>query len=131
MKYESDIGRVRQHLSSVSRLEFGRQYRLEVALVVGALEDPIWSRRLSQILGLPENQVASELSRLLEAGALTPFPEAHDRRKLFQVARHPIWAFARDLSEKTIREAEGEEAMSAYWQEVCEGAPREIPERQS
>ena len=131
MKYESGIGRVRKHLSPVSRLEFGRQYRLEVILVAGALEAPIWSRRLSQVLGLPENQVAAELSRLAQAGALTEFPEAHDRRKLFQIAPHPIWSFARALSEEAIRKAEGEEAMSAYWQEVCEGAPREIPERQS
>jgi hypothetical protein len=99
---------------------------LEVALVAGALEDPIWSRRLSQVLGLPENQVAGELSRLVQAGALKEFPGPNDRRKLFQVAPHPIWSFARELSEKAIREAEGEEAMADYWQEVCEGAPREI-----
>ncbi|HET8955930.1 MAG TPA: hypothetical protein VFN18_09765 [Solirubrobacterales bacterium] len=126
MKYESGIGHVRPLLAPVSRLIFGKQYRLEVAAAASALDDPIWSRRLAQLLGLAENQVAGELGRLVEIGALTEFPEAHDRRKLYQLASHPIWPFVRDLAEKTIRDAVGEGAIEDFWTEICGGAPRAI-----
>ncbi|HET7509973.1 MAG TPA: hypothetical protein VFJ65_06965 [Solirubrobacterales bacterium] len=131
MNIDVDVRPIRARLRSHSKELFGKRYRLEVILAVGASEDPIWSRRMAETLRLPENQVSVELKTLAHLGALQLFPSIHDRRKLYQLVAHPIWAFARELLESTIRELYPEEprqALGAYWSEVLAmPQPRPVP----
>lgn len=131
MNYDIELGQIRVNLQGLSKQVFGKLYRLEVVAIVGAQDPPIWSRRVAKTLGLADNQVAGELSSFVEIGALLHFPSEHDRRRIYQVARHPIWAFGRALLEETIRAEDpvnGEERKAAYWATVLEGAaPRPVP----
>jgi hypothetical protein len=131
MNIEVEVGPIRERLRSSSKSVFGKLYRLEVVAAIGASEDPIWSRRMALALRLPENQVAAELKFLMNLGALQPFPSIHDRRKLYQLAPHPIWAFGRDLLESTIAELYPEEprrATATYWAQVLGiSEPRPVP----
>ena len=127
----NDLGRIREDLRGVSKEIFGKLYRLEIVAVACAQEPPIWSRRLARSLALPENQVASELVNFAGFGALQRFPSDHDRRKIYQVVRHPIWGFGRVLLEETIRAAEpeaGDERVAGFWEVVLDGAePVPVP----
>lgn len=131
MNIDVDVRPIRDRLRSRSKELFGKRYRLEVILAVGASEDPIWSRKTAEALRLPENQVSVELKTLAELGALQVFPSIHDRRKLYQLTPHPIWLFSRELLEATIRELYPEEprqALGAYWSEVMAmPRPRPVP----
>lgn len=131
MDFDVDIGRIQKTLRGRSRGLFGKRYRLEVIAAVGATGDPIWSRGMAQALGLAENQMAAELKALAQLDALRPFPLPHNRRKLYQLAAHPVWGFARELVERTIADLYPEQsasAISAYWSEVLAGeAPRRLP----
>jgi hypothetical protein len=126
------LGRIREDLRAVSKEVFGKQYRLEIAAAISALEPPIWSRQIAQILGLAENQVASEVSSYARIGALQRFPIEHDRRKIYQPVPHPFWIFSRQLLEETIgRNASGaaDEAINRYWASILdEAAPRSAPQ---
>lgn len=130
MKHEAPIGRLRRDLAEVSKPTFGKQYRLEIGAVICALDAPIWSRRVSQVLDIPENQVASELGFFADRGALMVFPAEHDRRKLYEVVEHPLWGFARQLFERSIQLAhpdDWEALIDDYWAEICGGEPKAIP----
>ena len=122
MNHEASIGRIRPPLIEASKLLFGRQYRLEVGAVAALLEPPIWSRKLSQLLGIPENQVASELAVFTELGALQRQPLSDfDRRKTYERLSHPLWDFCRRELKRTIKEKyqdDAEELLHGYWIEV-------------
>lgn len=131
MKYNDDLGQIREGLRDVSRQVFGKQYRLEVAALAAAQEPPVWSRRLARSLDIGENQAASEIASLATLGALQRFPAEHDRRKIYQALPHPIWGFARELLVMTVRELAPEDAghsLDRYWQSVLgEDEPEPIP----
>jgi hypothetical protein len=133
MNNDQYLGRIREDLRGVSRQAFGKLHRLETVAVTGALEPPIWSRRLAKSLDIGENQVASELVNLMDLGALQRFPAEHDRRKIYQPLPHPIWVFARQLLEETVRRAAPEEEdgdpVARYWSAVLDGfEPVPIPQ---
>lgn len=128
MNYDSGTRRVREILRPQSKLDFGKLNRLEVAFVVSALDPPIWSRQIGQLLGLPDNQIAAELSWLLETRALVELPSQHDRRRVYQAIGHPIWAYVREIAETRISESEDEHFLARYWEEICDGRPRAVPE---
>ncbi|HEX3040529.1 MAG TPA: hypothetical protein VHP56_00360 [Solirubrobacterales bacterium] len=131
MNIDVAVGPIQTRVRSHSKAIFGKRYRLEVIAAAGASEDPIWSRRLAELLHLPENQVSGELQNLANLGALQSFPAQHDRRKLFQCVPHPIWGFARELVEHTIAElypGEPRQASAAYWFQVMAIAePQPVP----
>lgn len=131
MNIDVDVGPIQTQVRSRSKDVFGKLYRLEVIAAVGASEDPIWSRRIAQLLQLAENQVSGELKVLADLGALQAFPSQHDRRKLYQRVPHPIWAFVRSLIEHTIVELYPEEprqAIAAYWfQALAIAEPQPVP----
>jgi hypothetical protein len=128
MKHSDDLGWIREDLRSVSRQAFGKLHRLESVAVMGAQEPPIWSRRLARSLDIGENQAAAELTSLEQLGALQRFPAEHDRRKIFQPLAHPIWEFARELLETTIRSTAGDDYVDAYWATMLGGVrPTPIP----
>jgi hypothetical protein len=122
MELEAYIGRIRPPLAEMSKKLFGKQYRLEVIAVCAALDPPIWSRGLSRLLNLPENQVAAELNALVEIGALQPLPLSEfDRRKTYQAAEHPLWDFGPAEFERVIRRKfldDAGELLQGYWRYV-------------
>lgn len=123
MKYDVDLGRIREDLRGVSKRVFSKQHRLEAVALIGAQNPPIWSRRLARALGIGENQAASEIANLAGIGALQRFPAEHDRRKIYQPVPHAIWAFSRELLEDTIAASYPDdvaEASSKYWQSVLD-----------
>jgi hypothetical protein len=130
MNNDLDLGRIREDLRGVSKELFSKQHRLEVVAAVGALDPPVWSRRLAGALGIGENQAAAEIASLVQLGALQRFPAEYDRRKIYQPVPHPIWGFCRATLEETIREAYGGEqgAVGRYWEAVLERpAPAPLP----
>jgi hypothetical protein len=122
MKHDSSIGRVRPPLVEASKLLFGRQYRLEIGAVAGLIEPPIWSRRLSRLLEIPENQVAAELSVFAELGALQRQPLSEfDRRKTYERLSHPLWDFCRGELERALKVKYPDDAgelLQVYWTEL-------------
>jgi hypothetical protein len=125
MNSGDDIGRIKKQLQDLSKSVFGKQYRLQIAAAMTAQEPPIWSRRLSGTLRIAENQVAAEIAAFAELGALQLFPNEYDRRKLYQLTRHPIWGFSRTLLETTIQSMfpeAGEDKVAEYWAVVLDGA---------
>jgi hypothetical protein len=131
MNNDIDVGRIKEDLKKVSKQVFNKLYRLEIAAVASAIQPPIWSRQLSVVLGIAENQVASEVGNFAAMGALQRFPARHDRRKIHVVVPHPLWGFARELVEVTIQATyldDGEMAVAAYWSAVLDGAqPQKVP----
>ncbi|HWM64724.1 MAG TPA: hypothetical protein VNP96_12140 [Solirubrobacterales bacterium] len=131
MNHANDIGQIQENLRAVSKQVFSKQYRLEIAAVCSAQEPPTWSRRLATTLGIAENQVASEIGSFARLGALQRFPAEHDRRKVYQVVPHPLWGFARELLEDTIRATElarAEDSVARYWAAILgEAAPWPVP----
>jgi hypothetical protein len=131
MKSEAPIGQIRALFKPASRMAFGKQHRLEVAAVIGAMGPPVWSRQLSETLGIAENQVAADLRHLLEWGALEQFPAPHDRRKLYLPVPHPVWRYSRELLERAITQASpdnGSELIESYWRSILgDRVPAEIP----
>jgi hypothetical protein len=133
MKHDASIGQVRSPLIEASKALFGRQYRLEIGAVTGLVEPPIWSRRLSRLLDIPENQVAAELSVFADRGALQRQPLSEfDRRKTYERLPHPLWEFCREEFERAIRmkyPENGHELLQAYWSDVLEAAQPQVPAR--
>lgn len=131
MKHDAGIGRIRPPLIETSKRLFGRQYRLEIGTIAGLLEPPIWSRRLSQLLDIPENQVASELSVFADLGALQRQPLSEfDRRKTYERLPHPFWDFCRRELERTIKvkyQGEAEGLLHLYWTELVGEPPSGAP----
>lgn len=130
MNSEKDLGRIREDLRGVSKEIFSKRHRLEAVAVIGALDPPVWSRRLAGALGIGENQAAAEIASLAQVGALQQFPAEHDRRKIYQPAPHPIWGFCRDVLEEAIRATSegGQEAVELYWRTVLErSVPASLP----
>jgi hypothetical protein len=131
MNDPNDLGQIREDLRGVSKAVFSKLYRLEIVAVACAQEPPIWSRRLARTLDLADNQVASELVNFADMGALQRFPAEHDRRKIYQAVKHPLWGFGRSLLEQTIRAGDpeyGGERIAFFWETVLEGAePVPIP----
>ncbi|HUC08658.1 MAG TPA: hypothetical protein VMR96_11285, partial [Solirubrobacterales bacterium] len=103
----------------------------EIAAVIGGMGPPVWSRQLSEMLGIPENQVAADLRHLAQWGALELFPAPHDRRKLYLPAPHPVWLYSRELLERSIVDAnptDGPELIESYWRSVLgQHEPAPIP----
>lgn len=129
MKFDSDIGRIREHLQDLSRTIFSKKYRLETAALVSALEPPIWSRQVAKALDIGENQAASELHEFARLGALQQFPSEFDRRKLYVVVPHWFWVTARDALDHGIRTLDpehGDALVAAYWAAMVDGEPRPI-----
>lgn len=135
MKFDDRLGHIRETLGAVSKQHFSKKYRLEIAAVAAAQEAPIWARQLARGLEIGENQAASELAEFEAMGALQRFPLEFDRRKLYQVVPHPLWPFAREVLEDTIRAMnpeEGEADIRLYWAGVLDGAePQPILEKGS
>jgi hypothetical protein len=125
MEHEGNIGRLRPSLVTTSKRLFGKQHRLEIASVCGVLEPPVWSRRVSQLLGLAENQVAAELNAFVELGALQRLPLSEfDRRKTYQAAAVPFWDFCRVEFERAVHRDfadEGNKMLMDYWTYVTRG----------
>jgi len=134
MDHKIEIGRIRQQLRVVSKSLFGKLYRLEVIAAIGATRDPIWSRGMAQALHLPENQVSAELKTLAKLGALHDFPSQHDRRKLYQLAPHPLWIFVRTLLKEAVVDLypdRAAEVLEAYWSEFGDvDGPRPVLPRE-
>jgi hypothetical protein len=134
MEHEAYIGRLRPSLVGTSKKLFGKQHRLEIASVCGVLDPPVWSRRVSRLLNLAENQVAAELNAFAELGALQRLPLSEfDRRKTFQAATHPLWDFCRVEFERVVRRDfsdEAEDLLQAYWGYVVRdsGLPASVSE---
>lgn len=131
MKYEADIGRIRDKLQDESRRLFSKKYRLEIAALIAADEPPIWARQLARQLDIGENQAASELAEFERLGALQLFPSDFDRRKLYVVRPHYLWGFTRQALEHGIRAMDpqnGDDLVADYWAWVLDGSsPQPIP----
>ena len=131
MKYETDIGRIRDRLQGESRRLFTKKYRLEIAALIAAEEPPIWARHLARRLDIGENQAASELAELEQLGALQLFPSDFDRRKLYVAVPHYIWGWTREAFDHAVRSldpANGEALIASYWETVLGRAdPQPIP----
>jgi hypothetical protein len=133
MDNDDILGQIREDLRGVSRKVFGKQYRLEVAAAASAIDPPIWSRRLSKLLDIAENQVAMEIVSFAELGALQRFPAEHDRRKIYQAVPHPLWPFARQLLERAILSVnpeDGEVKLTKFWASLLDGSqPTALPRK--
>lgn len=131
MKHEVDIGRIRPSLAGTSKRLFGKQHRLEIASVCGVLDPPLWSRRISLLLGLAENQVAAELNAFVELGALQRLPLSEfDRRKTYQAAADPLWDFCRIEFERAVHRDfadEADELLRGYWRYVTGDLGHQAP----
>jgi hypothetical protein len=131
MKFDSDIGQIREHLQELSRQIFSKKYRLEIAALVAALEPPIWARQVAKTLDIGENQAASELHEFEQLGALQQFPSEFDRRKLYVVVPHWLWRAVREALDSAVRELEpdeGDALVAAYWAAMVDGGePRPVP----
>lgn len=131
MKHDIDIGQLRDEFRGVSRSVFSKQNRLEAVAILGAQRPPVWSRQLARSMNIGENQAASELASLAEIGALQRFPAEHDRRKIYHAVPNPIWGFARELLEDTVKAVareDAEEALALYWKSaVDDPEPAALP----
>ncbi|HKZ15155.1 MAG TPA: hypothetical protein VJL81_15060 [Solirubrobacterales bacterium] len=135
MKHDADIGRIRRKLQDESRRLFSKKYRLEVAALIAADDPPIWARHLARRLDIGENQAASELAEFEQLGALQRFPSDFDRRKLYVIRPHYLWAFSRQALEHAIHSLDpedGEELLVSYWAWALDGdTPQPIPTREA
>ena len=129
MKFDSDIGQIRERLQELSRQIFSKKHRLEIAALVSAMEPPIWARQVAKTLDIGENQAASELHEFEQLGALQQFPSEFDRRKLYVVTPHWLWRAVREAQDSGIRELDpenGEALVAAYWTAMVDHAPRPV-----
>jgi hypothetical protein len=121
----TDVGRITAQLRAMSKRVLGTQFRAEVCFYVKYGTPPFWARRIHETLGIPENKVASELSRLVESGAVVQEgSEAWDRRKLYQPRASALLDFAHELVQAAAREeatrldADPHAVLMTYWSSV-------------
>lgn len=131
MDPKPDVGRIRARARELSKALLGAQFRAEVAAFIGVAEGPFWARRIGDQLGIPENKVASELSRFARDGLLAAMPSAQwDRRRLYERASGSTgyWNAGNELIERAASEeairvgVPAEVAMDAYREHVRIGA---------
>lgn len=103
MKDTVDIGRIRARARALSKALLGAQFRAEIAAFIADGEPPFWARGMAQQLDIPENKVATELSRFAASNLLVAMPvEQWDRRKLYErtSANTEYWRLGRELVER-------------------------------
>jgi hypothetical protein len=123
----ADTERIRERLRALSKSLLGARFRAEIAAFIAIGEPPFWARRMATKLGIPENKVASELSRFANDGLLTTVSvDQWDRRRLY--AKSPTaslyWQGAYELLERAATDeasrvgTPADIALHAYLEEV-------------
>jgi hypothetical protein len=119
------VGRMKETLRERSKSLLGTQFRAEVAAFIATAEPPFWARAVARQLDIPETKVASELTRLSDAGLLAALPSAAwDRRKLYERRESELWDFGLELvnqaaAHEAARTGATQEAIAAaYWDDV-------------
>jgi DNA-binding MarR family transcriptional regulator len=84
----------------VSRLLFGNQDRLLVAVAVAAAEaGSIYARNIAEQIGITDNRVTPQLASLEAAGLLMRMPKVGgERRVYYERAESSFWTFCTDLA---------------------------------
>lgn len=93
----------RARLRDRSKLAFGTQARLEIALAVLEHGGHVTNETLRRLLGLPQSTVHMELRDLEALGVIVRVPQTTGRTVYYRPVPHPFWELCRNLADPAVR----------------------------